>query len=250
MLLIAHLSDTHLDGGERSYSRARAVMDYLTSLKRPVDALLVTGDIADNGLAAEYEQAAELFDVPYPVLTTPGNWDARGAYRKIMLGDQSPGDGPVNRATEVGGAVFLLCDSTIPGQHGGLLAEETLNWLASELASRSGQPSFVCFHHPPVMLHVPFVDQLKLAGEHRLADLHRQPPQVVAILCGHAHAAAAGTFAGRPVLVAPGIGSTLMLPWESEDLLDSSRPPSFAFHVLGDDRQLATHYRTLKWPVP
>jgi hypothetical protein len=63
------------------------------------------------------------------------------------------------------------------------------------------------------------------------------------VLCGHAHTPAATTFAGRPLLVAPGVISTMRLPWESGPDPDLLAPPAVAFHVLGDDRRLTTHYR-------
>jgi Icc protein len=78
-----------------------------------------------------------------------------------------------------------------------------------------------------------------------LAQLVARHPQVVAIPCGHAHSAAASTFAGRPLLVAPGIVSTLRLPWERGEAVDWRLPPAIAFHVLDDDRRLTTHYRVI-----
>jgi Icc protein len=246
MLVVAHLSDTHLDGSARSHDRALAVMGRLGALPGGVDAVLVTGDIADHGLVSEYEEAAALFDLPVPVLTTPGNHDVRGAYRKVLLGGDAGGGGPVNRAAEVGGVVFLLCDSTIPGEDGGFLDEETLAWMEAELRSRdAGQPVFVCCHHPPAMLHAPFIDDIRLAGEQRLAALIDRHPQVIAVLCGHAHTPAASLFSGRPLLIAPGVVSALMLPWESGEVLDFGVPPSFAFHILDDGGRLTTHYRTV-----
>ncbi|MFD0788746.1 metallophosphoesterase, partial [Micromonospora azadirachtae] len=87
MLVIAHLSDTHLDSHPRSAERTARVMDHLNGLPRPVDAILVTGDIADHGEVAEYELAARLLASPTPVLLCPGNHDVRAAYRKGLLGD-------------------------------------------------------------------------------------------------------------------------------------------------------------------
>jgi 3',5'-cyclic AMP phosphodiesterase CpdA len=249
MLVLAHVSDVHIDGSEDRDRRLRAVMGYLASLQRPVDVVVVTGDIADHGLVAEYEQASELLAGPAPVLTTPGNHDDRAVFRQVMLRDGAAGDGPVNQAAEVGGAVFLMCDSTIPGKNEGFLDDGTLAWMEAELERRGGsQPVFVCFHHPPVLLHAPVLDRMRQTGEHRLAALIGRHPEVVAVLCGHAHTAAAATFAGKPLRVAPGVLSTLLLPWESDELVSYALPPAFAFHVLDDDWQLTTHYRTVSCP--
>lgn len=245
MAVVAQVSDLHIDGTTRNTERASRVMAYLDRLPRPVDAVLVTGDIADHGREDEYETAAKLLaSSRVPVLTCPGNHDRRPAYRQVLLG-QRPSDAPINRSHEIGGAIFAMCDSTIPGRDDGLLAEETLGWLADELAAAAGRPVFVCFHHPPVILHSPFIDEIRQRAEQRLADLVAGHPGTVAVLCGHAHTAAATTFAGRPLLVAPGVASTLRLPWEPGDVLDYEAPPAIAFHVLDDDRRLTTHYRVV-----
>ncbi|MGC7099662.1 metallophosphoesterase [Amycolatopsis lurida] len=247
MIVIAHLSDLHLDGDERSLARAARVFDHLDGLRGEIDAVLVTGDLADHGLAEEYEAVAKLFAGPRKILQPmhcPGNHDVRGPYREVLLGE-APSDAPINQVHHAGGAVFALCDSTIPGRDDGYLAEETLAWLESVLDDAAGAPVFVCFHHPPAELHIPYIDGIRQTGEDRLAALLSRHPNVVAVLCGHAHTAAASTFAGLPLLVAPGVVSTIVLPWESEQIVDLEAPPAIAFHVLGDDGRLTTHYRVI-----
>ena len=244
MIVLAHLSDLHLDGRQCSTERASRVMAYLEDLVGPPDAVLVTGDIADHGLPAEYEQARGILSSRYRVLVCPGNHDERVGFRKVLLG-QEPGTTPVNAVHRVAGATVAMCDSTIPGGDGGLLAEETLDWLDGVLAEEPDAPAFVCFHHPPVLLHSPFIDAIRQRGEHRLAEVVERHPNVVALLCGHAHTPAASTFAGRPLLVAPGVVSTLTLPWERGDALNFHLPPAVAFHVLDDNRRLTTHYHVV-----
>ncbi|WP_441247289.1 metallophosphoesterase [Kitasatospora sp. McL0602] len=247
MIVIAQLSDLHLDGGQRSADRTRAVMAELEDLPYDLDAVLVTGDIADHGLPAEYEQARELLASRHPVLVCPGNHDERGAFREHLLG-QPASASPVNQVHHAPGFAVALCDSSVPGKDEGFLADETLAWLDGELArTPAGVPVLVGFHHPPAPLHSPYVDGIRQYGEQRLAELAGRHPAVVAFLAGHAHAAAATTFAGRPLLVAPGVVSTLRLPWERrthpEDHVRLDQPPSFAFHVLDDGGRLTTHYR-------
>ncbi|MFJ6385348.1 metallophosphoesterase [Kitasatospora sp. NPDC092039] len=251
MLTIAHLSDIHLgqdhrrDGGERARRRAEQVMAYLDALPGPLDAVLVTGDLADQGLAEEYRQVAEVLKSQHPVLICPGNHDSRAPYREVLLGE-APAQGPVNRLHRLPGADVLMLDSSVPGQHDGLLDEETLDWLDTQLGEgRTELPALVAFHHPPVELHLPYVDPIRQFGEERLARVLREHPRVAALLCGHAHTAAATTFAGLPLLVAPGVVSTVTPPFESEHEIAFDHPPMLAFHVLDDDRRLTTHYRAL-----
>ncbi|WP_181777045.1 metallophosphoesterase [Amycolatopsis pittospori] len=251
MFVTAHLSDNHLDGGDRADERTARVMRYLENLATPVDAILVTGDIADHGTVEEYRRAAELFKTDVPLFTCPGNHDVRGAYREGLL-DEAPSDAPVNAVHTVGDITFVMADTSIPGKPGGLLDDESIAWLDGVLADGDG-PAFVCFHHPPVELGLPLVDIMRQEGEDRLAEVIARHPRVVALLCGHVHAATSTTFAGVPLRSAPSVGSNILFPWEEGGLrpwgeggpIDYDLPPSLLFHVLHDDGRLTTHQRVV-----
>jgi Icc protein len=249
MLVIAHLSDIHIGGSADSVRRADAAMRYLDSLPYDLDAVLVTGDIADHGLAEEYEQARKLLNSRHPVLVCPGNHDVREEFRRGLLDGQ--GTGPVNQVHRTDKAIYALCDSSIPGEPSGYLEEETLTWLEGVLeGGDDGLPVFVAFHHPPVTLHGSPIDAIMLRAPERLAELVSGHANVAAVLVGHAHTGAVTTFAGRPLLLAPGVVSTLRLPWEGgttfEKGTDYDLPPAIAFHVLDDAGRVTTHYRVVQ----
>lgn len=238
-IILAHLSDTHFDTGARSEARARQVMAYLEALPGDIDAVVVTGDITHNGLPAEHEQAAKvLMSSRFPVYTCMGNHDGYTPYRW-----------PLNQVHEIGDTVLLLCDSVILGRDDGRLGDATLNWLSSTLDTFTGRTVLVGMHHPPVELGHPLMDGIKLSGEHQLADLLDAHPNVAAVLCGHAHSPAVTTFAGRPLLVAPGVASSLCLPWEVNGELtwkttvDYGLPPALAWHIVSGDGRVTTHFR-------
>ncbi len=252
MIVIAHVSDVHIDGDERATDRTRAVLWYLEELPYDLSAVLVTGDIADHGTPDEYATARELLTSRHPLLVCPGNHDDRAAFRKALLPEETSTlpYAPVNQVLRGEGFVIALCDSSVPGEHQGLLADETLEWLEAVLAGTPHElPVLVAFHHPPVPLHTPYVDEIRQFGEERLAALADRHPHLTAFLAGHAHTAAATTFAGRPLLVAPGVVSALRLPWENpgpdSPHVHLDLPPALAFHVLGEDGRLTTHYRTV-----
>jgi 3',5'-cyclic AMP phosphodiesterase CpdA len=143
--------------------------------------------------------------------------------------------------------MVVACDSSIPGRDDGRISDETLAWLTEQLElTPSKVPVFVAFHHPPVPLQAGLIDAIRLSDEDGLAELVTRHPNVVAILCGHAHSPAATTFADRPLLVAPGVVSTLQMPWEYTGggwHIDYEMPPAVAFHVLDDLGRVTTHYR-------
>ncbi|WP_019809095.1 metallophosphoesterase [Saccharomonospora halophila] len=100
--VFAQISDLHLDGGERTTERATRVMDHLRALPRPVDAIVVTGDVTEHATEAEYRASARILSTPTPVLTIPGNHDTRPAVREFLLG-APPTEGPVNRVHRIAG---------------------------------------------------------------------------------------------------------------------------------------------------
>ena len=53
------------------------------------------------------------------------------------------------------------------------------------------------------------------------------------------------SFAGRPLVVGPGVTWTLRLPWEGERIADREAPPGLAFHVLDDSGRLTSHFRVV-----
>ncbi|GIH04117.1 3',5'-cyclic adenosine monophosphate phosphodiesterase CpdA [Rhizocola hellebori] len=243
MIVLAHLSDTHFDGGQRSAARAGQVMDYLHALPGHLDAIIVTGDITDHGLPEEHEQAEKVLRSSLPVHTCPGNHDGYTPYA-----------GPLNSEHDLGEATLILCDSVIMGRDDGEFSDETLDWLAATLAAAAEEkPVLIGFHHPPVDVHHGLLDTINLGrrSQERLAALMAEHPKVVALLCGHVHSAAAATFAGRPVLMAPGVTSTLNLPWEVsgeltwKNTVDYGPPPALAFHVIADNGRVTTHFRWL-----
>ncbi|GEC03804.1 3',5'-cyclic adenosine monophosphate phosphodiesterase CpdA [Streptomyces spinoverrucosus] len=250
MLVLAHISDLHLDGSTRATQRAERVRERLWELPGHVDALLVTGDIADHGTEAEYEEAARILglrsgDAPFPVLTCPGNHDSRAPFRKALLGLPAT-EGPVNGAHVFDDATVLMCDSSIPGSDEGALDEETYDWVEATLDELDGSlPVLLALHHPPVALHHPLPDSYRLRAPHRLAALMERRPEIAGLITGHAHTATATTFAGRPLVVGPGVTWTLRLPWEGEGAADREAPVGLAFHVLDDEGRLTSHFRVV-----
>ncbi|WP_053680340.1 metallophosphoesterase [Streptomyces sp. WM4235] len=250
MKVIAHLSDVHFDGDTRAADRTRAVMRYLEELPYDLDAVLVSGDIADHGSPAEYAEARKELVSRHPLVVCPGNHDERVAFRRDLLGEAEPTAAPVDQVLRGAGFVLAVCDSSVPGEHQGFLEDSTVAWLDGVLDGTPREvPVLVAFHHPPVPLHIPYVDGIRQFGEERLADLAERHPHLTAFLCGHAHTGAATTFAGRPLLVAPGVVSTTRLPWEARsgdnEYVHLDEPPVVAFHVIGDDGRLTTHYRVV-----
>lgn len=240
-MLIAHISDLHIDNGQRSRERAQRVLAYVAAMS-DVDLVVLTGDLTDHGRPEEYAELAELLQhAGHPVAHCPGNHDVREAYREVLRAEAPSGD-PVNHAVRAAGRLVLLADSSVPGEDHGHLSDETLAWLDRELAT--GEPAVVCLHHPPSPVHIPYVDDILLRNHADLAAVLDRHPQVSAVLCGHVHTATSSVFAQRPVLTAAAVASTLRLPSEPGWQLDTEAAPGLALHVFDDDT-VCTHFRAV-----
>ena len=100
MFVVAQISDLHVNGTADHRKRVDAVMDYLNGRcggPRNIDALLVTGDIADEGLPEEYREAIEALGTDIPMLLTLGNHDDRSAFNAVVH-DSDACSEPVNSA--------------------------------------------------------------------------------------------------------------------------------------------------------
>ena len=245
MVVVAQISDLHFNGTDDHRNRVRAVLDYLHSTVdggAQIAALLVTGDLTDEGLPAEYAEAATELRSPIPIVTLLGNHDDRAAFTAERDGVASTA--PVNSALRLDGLLILALDSSIPGRSDGYLSDETIDWARTQIAAAGDVDVLLTWHHPPAHLGMPYMDSICLDTDERVTGLVKDHPNVVGVVTGHAHTGAATVFADRPLIIAPGVASTLNLPVEGPDWVNTSQGPGFALHVI-DEHRLTTLFRML-----
>lgn len=208
------ISDTHLTGdGAPVHGLVDTAAALETALARvtasgaEVDALLFTGDLAQNGEPGAYRRLRALAEPAAAALgATPiyamGNHDERGAFAAELLG--TSGDRPLDAVHDLGGLRVVVLDSTTPGRHEGRLEDEQLAWLEAELATPAPEGTVVVVHHPPLRSPVPTVDLLRLHDSARLGEaLAGSDARIV--LTGHAHHTGCGAIGGVPVWISPAI---------------------------------------------
>jgi 3',5'-cyclic AMP phosphodiesterase CpdA len=229
---ILHLSDTHL---ERTDAPNRNGVDATDSLRlmlaelrhqRGVDAIVVTGDLANDGAVEAYATVRELVGGfaqrmgGVPVFYTTGNHDEREAFGKVLGSGHLAADG-TDRVGAAGSAVFpaefacaavstvdgyrfITLDSLVPGKVYGRLSRAQLDWLAEELRAPSEHGTVLAFHHPPIALDVPSQRAFGLLNPGELADAIRGS-DVRVVLTGHFHLQLFGFLEATPVWVTPGV---------------------------------------------
>lgn len=224
---ILHLSDTHLvaarDAGDGVDSVA-ALERVLHDVRHvpDIDLVVVSGDVADDAGPGYAEVRARVGAFAAacgaPHVYAVGNHDDRPAFTAALgTGHLGPDgvdrgvaadlDGVVAAVSQVGGLRVVTLDSVVTGAVHGEVGRSQLDWLARVLERPASSGTVVVLHHPPLRL-APYVltTRLGLSDPGGLAEVIRGT-DVRAVLCGHFHCQLAGTLAGVPVVVAPGVHS-------------------------------------------
>lgn len=174
----------------------------------PVDALLVTGDLSEDGSAESYAIFRRLVaPLGLPVLPVPGNHDLREpmreAFRDLGL---FPETGRLTWVREIGGLKIVGIDTLVEGSSGGVFDEATADFLDAALATDS--PVLLAMHHPPFLSGIRFMDGIGLDGTDALRACLKRARADVRIVCGHAHLSATGIVGSTPAIVCPSTCST------------------------------------------
>lgn len=238
---IGQLSDTHFlapgddpEGGF-GYDIDAAFDAVLGDIDRQhaeaaLDLIVVTGDVADHGRAAQYQVAVEAFGrLPVPVVVTPGNHD-----QDALFSDGFADKTITPRVVDIENWSFLLVDSNagimLDAQDGsrvdpeyhdrlwgnGLLGSAEADWVRETCASTDAEHVFIWQHHPVgtgngVVGPTP-------AFEREWQDLLAASPKIRGIGAGHTHMPNLIDFHGCPVHVCPSLKTnfdaeiTTMLP--------------------------------------
>lgn len=245
MFVVAHISDLHFNGSEHHRSRVESVLHYINSRAEGDRRAAHHADLVDRGTAAEYDEAFETIHSPLPTVITIGNHDDREHYNDRFRHD--PSLAHANSSLTVNGVQLLLVDSSIPGRAGGYIDDDDLDWLEDQLHdAEPGTPALVAFHHPPVTVHMSYMDTIRQTGEERLAELSEIATRISSRSCAATSIPPPSPLLrGSPPCVAPGVSSTLNLPFEGSGVLNEGQPPGIAFHLIGDDNRIVTHFRAV-----
>ncbi|EFL52553.1 metallophosphoesterase [Solidesulfovibrio fructosivorans JJ]] len=255
-MLIAQLSDLHVAENGLAYGQAPSTqalanaVAYLNALVPAPDVVLVSGDIADHGLDGEYAQAASLLGrLKARFLPIPGNHDNRARLRAAFAPQSSlqaaHPDAPVRYVDDTLPLRLVGLDSTRPGQHGGGLTPQDLDWLEQVLAE--GRPTLLFMHHPPFTVGIGNMDADGFTRAAPLQDLLGRFPNVARLCCGHMHRPVVRAFGGTLACIAPSTSLQLALDLTpdapSRFMLE---PGGLALHYLAcpdrDPAGLVTHF--------
>lgn len=213
MTTILQISDTHIAAPgtlvsgrldtARSLRTLVARVEAIRDQAGPIDAVLISGDLSDDGSPESYLLFQEILaPLDLPLLVIPGNHDAREPLRSVIAAELPP-SGRLNWARRVGGTLVIGLDTLVEGQSGGTLDADTLDFLSSALKDASATPVLLALHHPPFVTGIGFMDAIGLQGISGLAKILSAHQGEVRIVCGHIHCMIVATVGGKIAVSAP-----------------------------------------------
>lgn len=218
MTTILQITDTHIicEGAlvsnqlETAGALARLV-DRIASIRHqigPIDAVLVSGDLSDDGSEESYARFKSLLaPLDLPTYVIPGNHDARDILRGAFA-DHLPAAGLLNWARKVGDIHLIGLDTLVEGHSHGTLEPETLAFLSDALLNADGSAVLLALHHPPFASGVNFMDTIGLNNAHDLRDAVTGYKGELRIVCGHIHSMIVTEVGGHIAISAPSPCST------------------------------------------
>jgi len=199
-LLIAHISDLHFGARLNTQVFKRAIEE-INALGP--DAIVLTGDVTDEGLLKEFEAAGKGLSklMCKNMIICSGNHDYRNTGYLLMKRFFQ-----LSQAHDCGELRILVAKTARPDKDEGEVGYRQILWLKKQIES-SDRPCVVAMHH-----HLAPVPDTGLerhtvidAGD-VLAALARASP--AAVLCGHKHRPWSWSFEGIQVLNAGSLSDT------------------------------------------
>lgn len=146
------------------YKSFSASMEDLHASER-MDAVIVAGDVVENGLAEEYQLVYDglkgLENCRY--IMSAGNHDIRlRSYKQVVsrftefsnaLNNNVDPVTELHFSERVNGYKFIVIGSDKATFEEAYISDEQLEWLDSELAAENGKPTFVICHQPLKLTH-------------------------------------------------------------------------------------------------
>ena len=150
-MILIQLSDLHcVPYGRVAMGRcetntlAERALRAVARFRPRADAVLITGDLSDNGLPAAYDLLADMIrrTLDMPVYVIPGNHDRRDNFRHGLahLPGVTADPAFVQYTVEDLPVRLVMLDTVIPGDPAGELCAQRMAWLEARLAEQPGRP--------------------------------------------------------------------------------------------------------------
>ncbi len=251
-MILVQLTDLHIRPHGEAASR-NAETNMLTEralravarLQVQPDAVVISGDLTDDGTAPEYRLLADMLRrlIHVPVYVIPGNHDRREVLRDELahLPGVTAHSEFVQYAIDDHDVRLVMLDTLISGEAAGELCAVRMEWLAATLAAEPSKPTIVVMHHPPFLCGIGHMDAINLRNPDQFAALIAQHRQVKRILCGHCHRAVTTQVAHATATISPSVAHQVEFSIGSDPGFWNLEPPVFQVLVTLPGDNIAMH---------
>jgi len=245
-MILIQLTDLHCTGHGRPAMRrcetnmlAERALRAVHAFRPRADAIAVTGDLTDSGIAAQYQELAAILrrSTDLPVYVIPGNHDRREVARAELSHLPGVTDDPefIQYTVEDLAVRLVMLDTVVPGAAHGELCVRRLAWLDAALAAVPDKPTLIGMHHPPFLCGIGHMDKIALRNIPDFTAVIARHRQVQRIICGHHHRPITVPVAQALASTAPGTAHQVELDLLSDKPgLWNLEPASFQVHLWMD----------------
>jgi 3',5'-cyclic-AMP phosphodiesterase len=243
LMLICQLSDLHVRPrgvacnrvSETNMLTERAFRVVAHFKPRP-DVVVITGDLTECGLPAEYENLAAILrrTLSMPIYIIPGNHDRRDTLRAHMAHLPHVTSDPdfVQYTVEDYPVRLVMLDTLVPGAAHGALSDIQLEWLDRILAAQPSKPTMVAMHHPPFATGLSHMDSIALQDAQRFRSVIMRHRQVERIISGHHHRPIIGHCGHAIASISPSVAHQTELSFDpASSGVFNFEPPAFQLHA-------------------
>jgi Icc protein len=253
-MLICQLTDLHVRPVGQPDNRVvetnmfveRAFRAVAAFTPRP-DVILLTGDLTECGLDAEYANLARLirrYLPPVPLFVIPGNHDRREKLREGLAHLPGVTADPVyvQYAVEDFPVRLVMLDTVVPSAGHGELRLEQLQWLDRTLARVPNKPTLIGMHHPPFACGIAHMDKIRLRDSAAFVEVVARHKQVEQIVCGHHHRPITARVAQAVASISPSVAHQVEMSLHPDDPgAFVFEPPAFQVHRWTGEDGIVSH---------
>jgi 3',5'-cyclic AMP phosphodiesterase CpdA len=252
-MLICQLTDLHVRPVGKPVNRlvetnlfTERAFRAASRLRPQPDVVIITGDLTESGLDAEYANVTRLLRkwLPMPVFVIPGNHDKRSPFREGLRHLPGVTTDPhyVQYTVEDHAVRLVMLDTLVPGADHGELRAEQLDYLDRTLAAAPDKPTIVAMHHPPFVCGIAHMDRINLRTTAEFTAVIARHRQVERIICGHHHRPIVTRVAHAIASIAPSVAHQVELSLDPHDPgAFIFEPPAFHLHRWTPTDGIVTH---------
>lgn len=241
VLRLVQITDTHLNGPEQGHllgmktlHSMQCVLELVSREQPTIDAMLVTGDLAQDGSVRAYEHLREaLLPFDCPAFWFEGNHD-----EPVNMRAAAQGTDCLERVIRTPHWQLILLNSQVEGAVFGYLADDQLQLLERSLQERPDLHTLISFHHHPIPMGSRWIDTIGLHNPDALHQIVQRHPQVRCILWGHVHQASDQMIGAVRYLSTP--STCIQFMPGSEDFALDSQAPGYRWLELHADGRIDT----------